>query len=89
MAARINRLSVRVTEAQKKLITRAAKSAHSSVSDFVLRSVFRASEQVLADQTTFFLNEEDYVAFQEALERPAALNPKIEKVIREKAPWEK
>jgi uncharacterized protein (DUF1778 family) len=89
MAARINRLNVRVTEAQKRLITRAAKSAHTSLSDFVLRSVFRASEQVLADQTAFFLNEEDYMAFQEALKRPATLNPKIEKVIREKAPWEK
>jgi uncharacterized protein (DUF1778 family) len=89
MATRINRLNMRVTEAQKKLITRAAKSAHSSVSDFVLRSVCRASEEVLADQTTFFLNEEDYMAFQEALKRPAKLNPKIEKVIKEKAPWEK
>jgi uncharacterized protein (DUF1778 family) len=89
MAVRINRLNVRVTEAQKKLITRAAKSAHSSVSDFVLRSVCRASEQVLADQTTFFLDEKDYMAFQEALKRPAKLNPKIENVIKGKAPWEK
>jgi uncharacterized protein (DUF1778 family) len=89
MATRINRLNVRVTEAQKRLITRAAKSAHSNVSDFVLRSVCRASEQVLADQTTFFLNEKDYMAFQEALKRPAKLDPKIEKVIKEKAPWEK
>jgi uncharacterized protein (DUF1778 family) len=89
MATRINRLNVRVTEAQKRLITRAAKSAHSNVSDFVLRSVCRASEQVLADQTTFFLNEEDYVAFQEALKRPARLNQNLEKVIKEKFSWEK
>ncbi len=89
MAKRTNRLNVRVTEAQKRLITRAAKSAHSNVSDFVLRSVCRASEQVLADQTTFFLKEEDYRAFQDALNRPAKLNPKIEKVMKEKAPWEK
>jgi uncharacterized protein (DUF1778 family) len=89
MATRTNRLNVRVTEAQKRLITRAAKSSHSSVSDFVLRSVCRASEEVLADQTTFFLNEEDYRAFQDAMNRPARLNPKIEKVMKEKTAWGK
>ena len=56
MAKRNDRLNVRVTAAQKRLITRAAKSVHSSVSDFVLRAVCRASEQVLAEQTSFFLN---------------------------------
>jgi len=88
MATRNDRLNVRVTDAQKRLISRAAKSTHSSVSDFVLRSVCRASEQVLMEQTTFFLNEEDYVAFQEALERPAQYNPKLNKILKEKAPWE-
>ena len=88
MATRNDRLNVRVTDAQKRLISRAAKSTHSSVSDFVLRSVCRASEQVLTEQTTFFLNEEDYVAFQKALERPAQYNPKLNKILKEKAPWE-
>ena len=88
MATRNDRLNVRVTEAQKRLISRAAKSAHSSVSDFVLKAVCRASEQVLAEQTSFFLNEDDYIAFQEALERPAKYNPKLDKVLKEKAPWE-
>ena len=88
MATRNDRLNVRVTEAQKRLISRAAKSAHSSLSDFVLRAVCRASEQVLAEQTSFFLNEEDYIAFQEVLEGPAKYNPQLSKVLKEKAPWE-
>lgn len=88
MATRNDRLNVRVTVAQKRLISRAAKSTHSSVSDFVLREVCRASEQVLAEQTNFFLNEEDYIAFQEALVAPAAYNPELNKVLKEKAPWE-
>jgi uncharacterized protein (DUF1778 family) len=88
MATRNDRLNVRVTAAQKRLISRAAKSAHSSVSDFVLRAVCRASEQVLAEQTHFFLNEEDYIAFQEALAAPAAYSPELNKVLKEKAPWE-
>ncbi|NOY70444.1 MAG: DUF1778 domain-containing protein [Deltaproteobacteria bacterium] len=88
MATRSGRLNVRVTDAQKKLITRAAESTHSSVSDFVLRSACRASEQALADQTAFFLNEEDFVAFQNALEGPAQYNPKLAEILKEKAPWE-
>jgi uncharacterized protein (DUF1778 family) len=88
MATRNDRLNVRITAAQKRLIMRAAESAHSSVSDFILRAACRASEQVLADQTNFFLNEADYLAFQEALEKPAQYNPKITRVLKEKAPWE-
>ena len=88
MATRNDRLNVRVTEAQKRLISRAARSAHSSVSDFVLRAVCRAAEQVLAEQTSFFLNEEDYIAFQEALEGPAQHNPQLNKILKEKASWE-
>jgi uncharacterized protein (DUF1778 family) len=88
MATRNDRLNIRVTAAQKRLISRAAKSAHSSISDFVLRSVCRASEKVLVEQTSFFLNEEDYIAFQEALEGPAINNPQLNKVLKEKVPWE-
>ena len=88
METRSGRLNIRATEAQKRLISRAAKMAHSSISDFVLRSACRASEQVLADQTTFFLNEEDYIAFQDALERPPQYNPILAKLLKEKSPWE-
>jgi uncharacterized protein (DUF1778 family) len=88
MTTRSNRLHVRITETQKRLIHQAAQSTHSSVSDFVLRSVCRAAEQSLADQTTFFLNETDYKAFQEALEKPAQYNPKLSAILTSKAPWE-
>jgi uncharacterized protein (DUF1778 family) len=88
MATRNDRLNIRVTAAQKRLISRAAKSAHSSLSDFVLRAVCRASEKVLVEQTILFLNEEDYIAFQEALEGPVKYNPQLNKVLKEKVPWE-
>ncbi|MBF0236054.1 MAG: DUF1778 domain-containing protein [Desulfamplus sp.] len=88
MIPKKERLNVRMTEAQKRMINRAAKAAHSSVSEFVVSAVCRVSEQILSDQTSFFLNEEDYLAFTEALERPAECNPVLERILNEQAPWE-
>lgn len=81
------RLSIRISAEQKRLISRAAKSVHSRFSDFVLKSVCRASERVLAEQKPFFLNDKDYKAFQESLEGPVKYNPQLNKVLREKVPW--
>jgi uncharacterized protein (DUF1778 family) len=86
MAKRIHWLNLKITEAQKKLISRAAKATHSSVSDFVLRSVCYASEQALADQTIFFLDKKDYMSFQKGLESTMRYNPKLNKVLQEIAP---
>jgi len=88
MKAKNQRVSLRTTQAQKTLLSRAAEIKGTSFSDFVLESACRAAEHALLDQRLFFLDEDSFARFQEALERPTASKPEILKLFREKPPWE-
>lgn len=86
--ARTARLGLRATPEQQILIQRAADVMQKSVTEFVLDSACSAAENTLLDQRLFLLDDEKWRKFQEALERPAKLKPKLQKLLLEKAPWE-
>jgi uncharacterized protein (DUF1778 family) len=87
--SRTARLGFRATSSQEALIRKAAEITGMNVTQFVLSSACEAAESVLMDQRVFFVSDKAYQAFQAALERPAKVNPKLEKLLRSKAPWEK
>ena len=88
-AVRSGRLGLRTTPAQDVLIQRAAAATRKSVTEFVLSSVCEKAEQTLLDQRLFMLDEQTWLAFQNALERPAQAMKNLQSLIAEPAVWEK
>jgi len=87
-AVRTGRLGLRTTPTQAALIQRAAAAARKSVTEFVLSSVCEKAEQTLLDQRLFMVDEQTWLAFQDALERPAQAKRGLQSLIVEPAIWE-
>ena len=86
---RSGRLGLRTTPAQAALIQRAAEATRKSVTEFVLSSVCEKAEQTILDQLLFMVDEQTWLTFQNALERPAQVKKGIQSLIAEPAIWEK
>lgn len=72
MTAKAERLHLRVDAAQKALFEAASEATGDSVSAFVLAAATDAAAAVLADRRAFVLDQEAWLAFDEALRRPAS-----------------
>ena len=60
---------------------RCARAAHKSVSEFLLDAAVVAASQALADRRQFTLGEEQWRAFQAALDRPVQNKPRLKKLL--------
>jgi uncharacterized protein (DUF1778 family) len=78
---RETRLNLRATARQNALIRQAAQATSKTVSEFVLDSASNAAEQVLADRRWFMLDESSWAAFQDLLERPAVIKPRLAELL--------
>jgi uncharacterized protein (DUF1778 family) len=88
-AVRSGRLGLRTTPAQAALIQRAAEVTRKSVTEFVLSSVCEKAEQTLLDQRFFMVDEQTWLAFKDALEKPAKAKKAMQSLMAEPAIWEK
>lgn len=88
MAARSEKLDLRLSQADKHMLTRAAAAQRRSVSDFVLDSALRRAQECLPDRSVFRLNAEQWTAFMAALEAPPRPLPRLERAMREKSVFE-
>lgn len=77
------RIDIRTTIADKCLLQQAAAASHKNVSEFLLENGLLAAEQILADRRLFVLDDEQWQAFMEALDRPARENPRLKKLLTE------
>lgn len=82
-------INMRVEPNQHALLTRAAALLHKDRSAFILDVACREAENVLLDQRLFQLNEQDFAAFEAALEAPVTENVRLKELMKAKAPWEK
>ena len=64
------RIDVRASAPVKQLLQEAARVAHKNVSEFLLDAGIIAANQTLADRTRFELSDEQWLAFQAALDQP-------------------
>lgn len=81
--SKTERIDVRASASLKQLLQEAARVSHKSVSEFLLDAGTRAANQTLADRTRFELSEEQWAAFQVALDQPVAPKPKLKKLLSE------
>jgi uncharacterized protein (DUF1778 family) len=82
-------INLRASQKQKVLIDRAAAALGRSRSDFMLETACREAEAVLLDRRYFVLSDEKFRAFKAMLDRPPKDNPKLRRLLRTKAPWER
>ena len=77
------RIDVRASMPVKQLLQEAARVAHKNVSEFLLDAGINAANQTLADRTRFQMSEEEWQAFQAALDQPVSAKPKLKKLLSE------
>lgn len=75
------RIDVRVTTAAKDTLQRAATLSHKNVSEFLLDAGLRAASEALLDRRIFSLDESDWLAFQEILDRPVEQKPRLARLL--------
>lgn len=77
------RIDVRASTAVKQLLQEAARACHKNVSEFLLDAGVTAAAQMLADRRRFELDDAQWQAFQELLDRPVQSKPSLKKLLRE------
>ena len=86
---RSENINLRVNRSQKSLIDRAAHALGRNRSDFMLETACREAESVLLDRRYFALSAEEFRRFTAMLDKPAASNPRLARLLRTRAPWDK
>jgi uncharacterized protein (DUF1778 family) len=86
---RAENINLRVSRSQKALIDRAAEAQGRNRSDFMLDAACREAESVLLDRRYFNLDEDAFRRFTAMLDAPPRSNPRLARLLRTKAPWEK
>jgi uncharacterized protein (DUF1778 family) len=86
---RAENINLRVSRNQKALIDRAAESLGRNRSDFMLEVACREAESVLLDRRYFSLGEAEFRRFIAMLDKPPASNPRLARLLRTKAPWDR
>lgn len=66
------RLNLRLSDEDDRLIRRAAEVTHRNMSEFVLGSAREAAQQTLADRMSFELDHAAWQEFNALLERPVS-----------------
>ncbi len=72
----------------RSLIDRAAKIAHRNRTEFVLEAAIQRAEEVILDQRLITVDEKRFERFVAALDAPPASNPRLQRLMERKAPWE-
>ncbi len=81
-------LNMRVEPEQRDLLDKAASFLHKDRSAFVIEAACREAENVLLDQRLFCLNEENFAAFEAALDAPVLDNANLKALLATPSPWE-
>ncbi|KAF3885561.1 MULTISPECIES: type II toxin-antitoxin system TacA family antitoxin [Nostocales] len=77
------RIDIRTSPAVKKLLQQSATASHKNVSEFLLEHGLIAASETLANRHLFVLNDEQWQAFQAALERPPQDKPRLRRLLTE------
>ncbi len=81
--SKTERIDVHASTPVKQLLQEAARTCHKSVSEFLLDAGVTAATQTLANRRQFVLDEAQWQAFQEALDRPVQSKPRLRQLLHE------
>jgi uncharacterized protein (DUF1778 family) len=74
------RWNLRVAPDANELVRQAASARHQNLTDFVIAAALGEAERVLADRTSFPLDEAHWNEFVDLLDRPVRDNPGLDKL---------
>ncbi|TVR02311.1 MAG: DUF1778 domain-containing protein [Desulfovibrionales bacterium] len=77
------RIDVRTSSEVKLFLQETAQACHKNVSEFLLDAGVTAASQELADRRHFVLDETGWTAFQQALDRPVQIKPRLKHLFSE------
>jgi uncharacterized protein (DUF1778 family) len=86
---RNEKLDLRLTPSAKRALQSAASAVHRSVSEFVLESALARAEETLPDRQRFGLDAQKWAEFQAALDAPACVSPRLNKLLQEPSVFER
>ena len=86
---RTERLNVRATAAQARLIRLAARRTNANVSSFLIESACLRAEEALASQLHFIYTAKQWGEFTAMLDRPAIAKPNLKRLLTEPSILEK
>jgi len=81
------RLNLRVSVAEKRLLERAAQVSHATATQFILQAALRSAEHILAHETRFVLAPEQWAEFTAMLDRPARVIPALRQAAFKPSPF--
>ena len=81
--SKTERIDVRASSSVKQLLQEAARACHKNVSEFLLDAGVLAANQALADRRHFVLDEVQWQAFEQALDRPVQTKPRLKQLLSE------
>ena len=85
-ATKTARVNLRVAPADDLLLRQAADLVGESLSEFLIESGRDRAERLVADRTRFVLDEGSWAAFNDALDRPAEVKPKVRELFARSRP---
>jgi uncharacterized protein (DUF1778 family) len=71
------RFDLRATPVQAAVIRAAARQTDRTVTEFVVETAVQEAQRILADNSHFVLEDADWRAFNEILDRPSTLKPRL------------
>jgi uncharacterized protein (DUF1778 family) len=89
LETRNEKLDLRLTPTDKRVLQIAATAVRQSVSEFVLESALSRAEETLPDRQRFGLNIEQWAQFQAALDAPPRSLPRLAVLLSEPSVFER
>jgi len=80
---RSERLNVRATKKQARLIRLGARETQSNISNFILESACLRAQHALASKQRFELDAKAWAEFMAALDKPPQKKPNLRKLLSE------
>lgn len=81
--ARSEKLDLRISPLDKRILKAAASVSRRSLTDFVRESALARADETLADRRTFRLSAEKWKAFTTALDSPPRRLPQMQRLLNE------
>jgi uncharacterized protein (DUF1778 family) len=84
-AVRREKLDLRLSSSDKRILEAAAFVSSRSVSDFVRESALSRADEMLVERRTFVLSKAKWSEFQAALDAPTRRVPRMQRLLTEPA----